>query len=92
MNEPSPTSELRLGYEALRAQAIGQLPASTPRGLALFVAAGCPTWMQAWAPLTAGVPRTPAAPQRRDESVGLASKVVQVLTQMALGRQRTWTT
>ena len=91
VNEPSPAGELSLAYEALRAQATGQLPATTPRGLALFLTAGCPTWMQAWTPLAVGVPRTTAAPHRREASVGLASEVVQLLTQMAVGCQREWT-
>ena len=91
MNEPSPAGELSLAYEALRAQATGQLPATTPRGLALFLAAGCPSWMKALTPLTVAVPKPPTAAHRRGPSVGLGGGVVQLLTEMALGCQRKWT-
>jgi len=48
--------DLTLAYEALRAQATGEVAAVTPRGLALFLAAGFPDWMKAWAPLAPAVP------------------------------------
>jgi hypothetical protein len=89
VTERPPTAQLRLAYEALRAQATGQLPTTTPRGLALFLAAGCPTWMNAWMPLAAPMPKIPAAPHHHQEpSVGLGGEVVQLLTEMALGCQR----
>lgn len=93
MSELQPVVELTLAYEALRAQATGQAPPTTPRGLALFLAAGCPTWMNAWKPLVAAVPKIPAAPYHhyREPSVGLGGEVVQLLTEMALGCQRKWT-
>ncbi len=91
MNVLHPTVQLTLAYEALRAQATSQLPATTPRGLALFLMAGFPDWMKAWTPLTPVVPKTPAAPHRREPVVGLGGDVVQLLTEMALGCQRKWT-
>jgi hypothetical protein len=80
--------ELACAYEALRAQATGELPAATPRGLALFLAAGFPDWMMAWAPLAPTVRRTPTASHHRAPPVGLGGEVVQLLTEMALGCQR----
>ena len=83
--------DVTLAYEALRAQATGELPAVTPRGLALFLAAGFPDWIKAWTPLAPAVPKTPAAPHHREPAVGLGGDVVQLLTEMALGCQRRWT-
>lgn len=91
MNVLRPAGELTLAYEALRAQAAGQLPASTPRGLALFLAAGCPSWMHAWQPLTAPARIIPAAPHQVEPPARLGGEVVQVLTEMALGWHRRWT-
>jgi len=86
-----PAAELTLAYEALRAQAIGELPAATPRGLGLFLAAGCPAWMTAWTPVTASVPATPAVLHQGEPTVGVGRDVVQLLTEMALGCQKRWT-
>ena len=80
--------DLTLAYEALRAQATGEVAAVTPRGLALFLAAGFPEWMRAWAPLAPTVPKTPTAAHHREPPVGLGGEVVQLLTEMALGCQR----
>jgi hypothetical protein len=80
--------ELTLAYEALRAQATGQLPAVTPRGLALFMTAGFPDWMTAWSPLAPAVAKTPAAPSRWEPPVVPGNDVVQLLTEMALGCHR----
>ena len=80
--------DLTPAYEALRAQATGQLPAVTPRGLALFLAAGFPDWMKAWAPLAPTVPQTPIAAHHQASPVGLGGEVVHLLTEMALGCQR----
>jgi hypothetical protein len=91
VNEPPSSGELTLAYEALRAQATGALPATTPRGLALFLAAGCPTWIRTWQPWTAVAPRIPDVAPDRETSVDLDGAVVQVLTEMALGCQRKWT-
>ena len=40
--------DLSAGYEALRAQAVGDLPAESPRGLAIVVHQGLPAWIRAW--------------------------------------------
>jgi hypothetical protein len=80
--------ELALAYEALRAQATGALPTSTPRGLALFLAAGFPEWMKVWAPLAPTVPKTRPAAHHRQPPVGLGGEVVHLLTEMAWGCQR----
>lgn len=92
MNAPERPEELARAYEALRAQATGQLPAATPRGLALFLAAGLPAWMKAWAPLTPPAPTTPRPRGDGEVPVGLDGEVVRLLTEMALGCQRRWTT
>jgi hypothetical protein len=80
--------DLTPAYEALRAQATGQLPAVTPRGLALFLAAGFPDWMKAWSPLAAAMPTVPAVRARREPPVVAGNDVVRLLTEMALGCQR----
>ena len=91
MSNVQPASDLALAYEALRAQATGGLPGSTPRGLALFVAAGCSTWMCAWQPLAAAVRRTATLSSPVESPAGSRTEVVQVLTEMALGCQKRWT-
>ncbi|HEY8953947.1 MAG TPA: hypothetical protein VIP78_15470 [Candidatus Dormibacteraeota bacterium] len=88
MKVVQPGGELTLAYEALRAQARGEVAAVTPRGLALFLAAGFPGWMKAWVPLAPAEPKASAAPHRQEPPVGLSGQVVQLLTEMALGCQR----
>ncbi len=92
MNAPQRPDELARGYEALRAQATGELPAVTPRGLAMFLAAGFPAWMKAWAPLTPLAPTPPAPRGEREVRASLGVEVVRLLTEMALGCQRRWAT
>lgn len=84
--------ELTLAYEALRAQATGELPAVTPRGLTLFLLAGLPAWMRAWTPVTAAAPPTRTVRSDQGVPVAVASDVVRLLTEMALGCQRRWAT
>jgi hypothetical protein len=86
-----PSTELALAYEALRAQATGQLPESTPRGVALFLAAGCTAWMHAWRPVAEALHVRPAVPHQAAPSAALGGEVVQILTEMALGCQKRWT-
>jgi hypothetical protein len=90
MKVSQPAVQLTLAYEALRAQATGQLPAVTPRGLALFLAEGFPAWLNIWKPLVVvTAPKPPSAPrQQQRPAVGLGGEVVQVLTEMALGCQK----
>jgi hypothetical protein len=90
MNVVQSAGDLTLAYEALRGQATGELPSSTPRGLALFVAAGCPSWMYAWQPLVTA-PRHPVVANLVDPPAGKHAEVVRVLTEMALGCQKRWT-
>ncbi len=92
MNASERPDQLARGYEALRAQATGELASVTPRGLSLFLAAGFPAWMKAWAPLTPTTPTTSVARGDRELPLGLGGEVVRLLTEMALGCQRRWAT
>ena len=91
MTIPPPAGQLTLAYEAMRAQATGQLPTVTPRGLALFLAEGFPAWLNIWKPMAVIARTTAPAPPRPRPAVGLESEMVQVLTEMALGCQKRWT-
>ncbi len=84
--------DVALAYEALRAQATGELPAVGLRGLAVVLAAGVPAWMQILTPLAPTAPTIAAAPSDRSVPVGLGGEVVQLLAEMALSCQRRWTT
>lgn len=82
-------TDLEQGYEALRAQAVGEIPSVTPRGLALFLRAGLPAWMSACAPVTRPTltrSSTHGSQERRLSS--LSTDLVRVLTEMALGSRR----
>ena len=78
--------ELHAGYELLRAAAMGAAVACSPRGLALLLNQGLPGLIRAWAPLPSPEPQ--AAGNERPVVAGLASEVVRVLTEMALGCSR----
>lgn len=84
--------ESEQAYEALRAQATGLLPATTPRGLALFLAGGLPSWLVAWtAPALAppaSVRPAPAANMPKLGLAGVSMELVMVLTEMVLGSRR----
>lgn len=82
--------QLTPAYEALRAQATGAVPSSTPRGLALFLAAGFPDWIEAWTPLVPAASTVRRSASGHDLPVGRGGEkeVVQVLAEMALGCQR----
>jgi hypothetical protein len=89
-----PAGQLTLAYEALRAQATGELPAVTPRGLALFLAEGFPAWINTWKPLVAAPqpqPQPSPAQRLQHPPVGPGREIVQVLAEMALGCQKGWT-
>jgi hypothetical protein len=83
-------ADLEQSYEALRAQAVGEIPSVMPRGLALFLRAGMPAWMTTCAPITRPVPMTRLSTdgeqERRLSSLG--TDLVRVLTEMALGSRR----
>ena len=87
MNGPERPAELTPAYEALRAQATGEMPPATPRGLTLFLSAGTPAWMKAWRPL-APTPASPTVDQVVPVPVG--DEVARLLTEMALGGHRRW--
>ena len=76
--------QLTLGYEALRAQATGELPAATPRGLAVFLAEGFPAWIGTWKTLVMNGPRAASASRNQHPAVGVRSEMVQLLAEMAL--------
>ncbi len=79
-------------YEDLRAQACGQIPTATPRGLFLFLHSGLPAWMADCASVTAEpAPVRPASsvsatPARR--LAGMSPELVGVITEMALAGLR----
>ena len=79
-------AELVAGYEALRAQAIGAVPAATPRGLSVLTRAGVPAWMRALAPTERT--STPARAVAARVSTGFDAELASLLTEMALSSQR----
>ncbi len=85
MNGPERPAELTPAYEALRAQATGEVPPATPGGLALFLAAGVPAWMKAWRSLA---PAPARAPTDQVVPVPVGQEVARLLTEMALGGHR----
>lgn len=84
-----PAAELTLAYEALRAQATGELPRTTPRGMAVLVAHGCTAWVQAWAALVPMPTMDPPAAVDHDASAGLRGELVHLLAEMAVRCHRT---
>jgi hypothetical protein len=74
-------------YEALRAEAVGMVPAAVPRGLALLRAAGMVAWMAACPPdRTVMARERPIVPAMAPPpSVG--REFVGVLTEMALAQR-----
>ena len=88
-------AQLEQAYEALRAQATGLLPATTPRGLALFLASGLPSWLGAWTAPVLAPARLQPAPAVAVPKPGLTDvsvELVMVLTEMVLGSQRRYLT
>ena len=92
MNAPERPDALARAYEALRAQATGEMPSATPRGLALLLAPGLPAWMKAWAPLTPPSLAVPVPGGHCGVAVGFGGDVARLLTEMALSCQRRWAT
>jgi len=78
--------DLLAGYEALRVQALGAVPAATPRGLNVLTRAGLAAWMRALAPTGGPSTTTPRVGAR--ESTGFGSELASLLTEMALNNQR----
>lgn len=89
MSFTAPAGELLDGYEALRAQALGEFPRLSPRGLAVLLRGGLVSWMRACPP--ASRPRPPAnivvGPQSRSLAGG-SPELVRLLAQMALTSRR----
>jgi hypothetical protein len=83
--------DLVRGYEALRAEAVGQRLAISPRGRAVLLHAGLVAWMRALPPTTPAV-RTGRPPANTPEMApaGVHRELVDVLTAMALGSGRGW--
>ena len=73
-------------YEELRSYALGEVQGSVPRGLALFVRYGLPTWAEAWSSLTlAPAPRVlPRAGEGHPRPVSVQHELVMALVGMAL--------
>ena len=93
MNVTASPLELEQTYEALRAQAVGQVPTVTPRGLARLRGAGLTAWMRACPPLAPVAPPERLAGGRVGTPLAdLAGELVRLLTEMALGSERRWHT
>ena len=83
-------TELAQGYEALRAQALGEIPTVTPRGLAVLMGGGLPSWMRACLPASRPPP-TPAPTAASGQVSRLTSlnvELVRLLTEMAVSSHR----
>ncbi|MGH9107628.1 MAG: hypothetical protein ACRDZX_17720 [Acidimicrobiales bacterium] len=79
-------ADLARGYEALRAQALGELPALTPRGRAVLMSAGLPAWMGALPPPSR--PRAPVTPGAEPvPQNGQGGELVRLLAEMLLASQ-----
>lgn len=90
MNVTASSQELARSYEALRAQAVGELAAVTPRGLAVLRRAGLVTWMRACPPGAPAARREPPGAGHGTALGGVSGELVSVLTEMALGAGRRW--
>jgi hypothetical protein len=91
MTVTASAADLARGYEALRAEAVGTLPAITPRGRAVLLRAGLAAWMRALPPTTPA-PRPARSPMDAPAiaAAGARRELVDVLTAMALGPGRRW--
>ena len=85
---PQPAGQLALAYEALRAQATGELASVTPRGLALFLTQGLASWLSYWKPVATESNTPAAAARHQSPRIGPDSEMVQLLTEMALHCQK----
>lgn len=78
--------ELAAGYEALRAQAMGEMPAASPRGLTVLMGGGMPAWMCALAPASRST--TPVRPGAAHEPSGFGAELVSLLAEMVLSSRK----
>ena len=83
----APAAELAQGYEALRAQALGRIPATRPRGLAVLARSGLPAWMSALAPSACPDIAGPARGTGQNGSPnGVNGELVRLLAEMVMAR------
>lgn len=75
-------------YESLRAQATGQIPTTTPRGLDLLLNSGMPAWVAACAPVMPVAASAARSTPRSRSLAGQSADLVRLLTEMALGGLR----
>ncbi len=73
-------------YEELRAYAVGAVPGSVPRGLALLVRRGVSAWVQGWASCAPAcrAPTEPAAGGVSTTGTRTQAELVMALVTMAL--------
>ena len=85
----APAAELEQSYEVLRAQAVGEIPSVTPRGLAVFLGRGMSAWMRACPPRPRPVPpASPASAENIDAGLaGVSAELVRLLAAMVVSRQ-----
>ena len=87
----APAAELEQSYEALRAQAAGEIPSCTPRGLAVFLAHGMSAWMCACPPRPRPTPTPPTSPASAENIdaglAGVSGELVRLLAAMVISRQ-----
>jgi len=87
----SPTAsprELERQYEALRAQALGEVPTAGARGLAVLRRAGLVAWMRACPPEVPSLRQEPSGCGLGAPFAGMHGELASVLTEMALGAGR----
>jgi len=76
-------ADLTDAYEALRAQAVGEMPGVTPRGRAVLVGAGLAAWMAALPPPESSSTTAPSGcANRHDLRRGHDSQMVRLLAEM----------
>ncbi len=74
-------------YEAVGAQAVGQLTGSSPRGLALILDKGIAAWIRAWSSMARAEVATSAS-RPASASDPASAELASVLTEMALAARR----
>jgi hypothetical protein len=91
MSVVASADELARGYEALRAEAVGEPVAVTTRGRAVLLRGGLVAWMRALPPSAPG-PRPARSPIDAPAmtAAGVRRELVDVLAAMVLGAGRSW--
>ncbi|MBI2325647.1 MAG: hypothetical protein HYU87_11900 [Chloroflexi bacterium] len=85
---PHPVAEITRAYEAVRAQATGDLAASSPRGLALILDQGLASWIAAWSSRMRGEVATTTSVRTTEASDPVSAELASVLAEMALASRR----